>query len=131
MPYIYLEQMPKLRQMLVKTNRLDQRSKQLAPNLANKKRTQTGGLEQQLVLKETAQVRLVDNIDVSDGLVNGVTATVEKIIHRMEGRKKVVDCSSQIRIDEFDENNSNVCYSKLCSRLLISIFKICSSVSLA
>jgi len=46
------------------------------------KATQTGNLEQILMLKEGARVMLTNNLDVKDGLTNGAFGVVKKIITR-------------------------------------------------
>ena len=45
-----------------------------------KKRTDTGGLPTHLTIAESAYVRLTSNIDVTDGLANGVRGIIRKII---------------------------------------------------
>ena len=52
-------------------------------------RTETGGLESMLTVAEGAVVRLTCNIDVTDGLANGVRGVIQKIIIK-EGDTKVI-----------------------------------------
>ena len=63
----------------------DSHTRQLTINLEGKKRRDTGGLESNLVIAEKAIVRLTCNIDVADGLVNGVRGIILKIITTQNG----------------------------------------------
>ena len=50
-----------------------------------KKHTDTGGLPSHLTIAENAYVRLTSNIDVTDGLANGVRGIIQKIIINEDG----------------------------------------------
>ena len=63
----------------------DRETRQLKISLDGKKRTDTGGLPSQLTITENAYVRLTSNIDVADGLANGVRGIIHKIIINEDG----------------------------------------------
>ena len=63
----------------------DRETRQLKIRLDGKKRTDTGGLPSQLTIAENAYVRLTSNIDVADGLANGVRGIIQKIIINEDG----------------------------------------------
>ena len=63
----------------------DRETRQLKISLDGKKRTDTGGLPSQLTITENAYVRLTSNIDVADGLANGVRGIIQKIIINEDG----------------------------------------------
>ena len=63
----------------------DRETRQLKISLDGKKRTDTGGLPSQLTIAENAYVRLTSNIDVADGLANGVRGIIQKIIINEDG----------------------------------------------
>ena len=69
--------------------RQDRDTRQITLNLENKKRSDTGGLETNLVVKENAVVRLTCNIDVTDGLANGARGIIHKIITKQNNNKAV------------------------------------------
>ena len=58
----------------------DRETRQVKISLDGKKRTDTGGLPTHLTIAESAYVRLTSNIDVTDGLANGVRGIIRKII---------------------------------------------------
>ena len=58
----------------------DTDTKQVKINLHGKKCIETGGLESCLIVAENSVVRLTCNIDVTDGLANGVRGVIQKII---------------------------------------------------
>ena len=45
----------------------------------SKRRSETGGLDTEIVIKEHARVMLTTNVDISDRLINGQLGTVIKI----------------------------------------------------
>ena len=63
----------------------DRETRQLKISLDGKKRTDTGGLPSQLTITENAYVRLTSNINVADGLANGVRGIIQKIIINEDG----------------------------------------------
>ena len=58
----------------------DRDTRQVNLRLERKKRAETGGLTSNLTVAENAFIRLTSNIDVTDGLVNGVRGIIQKII---------------------------------------------------
>ena len=58
----------------------DRNTRQVEISLEGKKRTDTGGLSSTLTVAENAFVRLTSNIDVADGLANGVRGIITGII---------------------------------------------------
>ena len=54
----------------------DRETRQVKISLDSKKRTDTGGLPSHLTIAENAYVRLTSNIDVTDGLANGVRGII-------------------------------------------------------
>ena len=58
----------------------DRNTGQVKISLDGKKRTDTGGLSGTLTVAENAFIRLTSNIDVADGLVNGVRGIIKSII---------------------------------------------------
>ena len=60
--------------------RKDRNTGQVELSLEGKKRTETGGLSGTLTVAENAFVRLTSNIDVADGLANGVRGIIRSII---------------------------------------------------
>ena len=58
--------------------------------LEGKKRSETGGLTSNLTVAENAFVRLTSNIDVTDGLANGVRGIIQKLITNDEGSISVI-----------------------------------------
>ena len=60
-------------------------TRQVEISLDGKKRTDTGGLPSHLTIAENAYVRLTSNIDVTDGLANGVRGIIQKIIIIADG----------------------------------------------
>ena len=67
----------------------DSHTRQVQTNLHGKKHTETGGLESELTVAESAVVRLTCNIDVIDGLANGVSGVIQKIITKEEDPKVI------------------------------------------
>ena len=63
----------------------DRETRQVKISLDGKKCTDTGGLPSQLTIAENAYVRLTSNIDVADGLANGVRGIIQKIIINEDG----------------------------------------------
>ena len=63
----------------------DRDTRQVKISLDGKKRTDTGGLPTHLTIAENAYVRLTSNIDVADGLANGVRGIIQKIIINEDG----------------------------------------------
>ena len=58
----------------------DRNTRQVEISLEGKKRTDTGGLSSTLTVAQNAFVRLTSNIDVADGLANGVRGIITGII---------------------------------------------------
>ena len=54
----------------------DRDTRQVKISLDGKKRTDTGGLPSHLTIAKNAYVRLTSNIDVTDGLANGVRGII-------------------------------------------------------
>ena len=63
----------------------DRDTRQVKISLDGKKHTDTGGLPSHLTIAENAYVRLTSNIDVADGLANGVRGIIQKIIINEDG----------------------------------------------
>ena len=63
----------------------DRDTRQVKISLDGKKCTDTGGLPSHLTITENAYVRLTSNIDVADGLANGVRGIIQKIIINEDG----------------------------------------------
>ena len=63
----------------------DRDTRQVKISLDGKKKTDTGGLPTHLTIAKNAYVRLTSNIDVADGLVNGVRGIIQKIIINEDG----------------------------------------------
>ena len=63
----------------------DRDTRQVKISLDGKKCTDTGGLPSHLTIAENAYVRLTSNIDVTDGLANGVRGIIQKIIINEDG----------------------------------------------
>ena len=59
-------------------------------SLDGKKRTDTGGLPSHLTIAENAYERLTSNIDVTDGLANGVRGIIQKIITNEDGSVNII-----------------------------------------
>ena len=53
--------------------------------MEGKKRTDTGGLPGTLTVAENAFVRLTSNIDVADGLANGIRGIIKSIVTNDQG----------------------------------------------
>ena len=68
----------------------DRDTRQVNFRLVGKKRAETGGLKSNLTVTENAFVRLTSNIDVTDGLVNGVRGIIQKLIINDEGSVSVI-----------------------------------------
>ena len=68
----------------------DRETRQVKISLDSKKRTDTGGLPSHLTIAENAYVRLTSNIDVTDGLANGVRGIIQKIIINGDGTVNTV-----------------------------------------
>ena len=58
----------------------DRNTRQVEISLEGKKRTDTGGLSGTLTVAENAFVRLTSNIDVADGLANGIRGIIKSIV---------------------------------------------------
>ena len=58
--------------------------------MEGKKRAETGGLKSNLIVTENAFIRLTSNIDVTDGLANGVRGIIQKLITNDEGSLSVI-----------------------------------------
>ena len=54
-------------------------SQQDIDRVVSRSRSETGGLDSRIVLKETARVMLTTNIDIADRLINGLMGTVMRI----------------------------------------------------
>ena len=65
-------------------------TRQVKISLDSKKQTDTGGLPSYLTIAENAYVRLTSNIDVTDGLANGVRGIIQKIIINEDGTVNTV-----------------------------------------
>ena len=63
----------------------DRNTSQVELRLEGKKRTDTGGLSGTLTVAENAFVRLTSNIDVADGLANGIRGIISKIVTNDQG----------------------------------------------
>ena len=63
----------------------DRNTSQVQVSLEGKKRTDTGGLSGTLTVAENAFVRLTSNIDVADGLANGVRGIIKSIVTNDQG----------------------------------------------
>ena len=59
-------------------------TRQVKISLDGKKCTDTGGLPSHLTIAENAYVGLTSNINVTDGLANGVRGIIQKIIIKMK-----------------------------------------------
>ena len=68
----------------------DRDTRQLNLRLEGEKRAETGGLTSNLTVAENAFIRLTSNIDVTDGLVNGVRGIIQKLITNDEGSVSVI-----------------------------------------
>ena len=64
--------------------RRDKDTNMVSVCVKGKRRSETGGLEGELVIAEGASVKMVANIDVADGLVNGVRGKVQKILTKAQ-----------------------------------------------
>ena len=63
----------------------DRNTSQVQVSLEGKKRTDTGGLSGTLTVAKNAFVRLTSNIDVADGLANGVRGIIKSIVTNDQG----------------------------------------------
>ena len=63
----------------------DRNTHQVELSLEGKKRTDTGGLLGTLTIAENAFVRLASNIDVADGLANGIRGIIKSIVTNNQG----------------------------------------------
>ena len=63
----------------------DRNTHQVEVSLEGKKRTDTGGLSGTLTVAENAFVRLTSNIDVADGLANGIRGIIKSIVTNNQG----------------------------------------------
>ena len=63
----------------------DRNTHQVELSLEGKKRTDTGGLSGTLTIAENAFVRLTSNIDVADGLANGIRGIIKSIVTNNQG----------------------------------------------
>ena len=61
----------------------DRDMRQVKISLDGKKCMDTGELPSHLMIAENAYVRLISNIDVTDGLANAVRGIIQKIIMKM------------------------------------------------
>ena len=68
----------------------DMDTRQVNLSLEGKKRAQTDGLTTSLTVTENAFIRLTSNIDVTDGLANGVRGIIQKLIMNHEGSISVI-----------------------------------------
>ena len=68
----------------------DRDTRQVNLSLEGKKRAQTGGLTSNLTDTENAFIRLTSNIDVTDGLANGVRGIIQKLITNHKGSVSVI-----------------------------------------
>ena len=68
----------------------DRDTRQVNLSLEGKKRAETGGLTSNLTVTENAFIRLTSNIDVTDGLANGVRGIIQKLITNDEGSVSVI-----------------------------------------
>ena len=68
----------------------DRDTRQVKISLDGKKRMDTGGLPSHLTIAENAYVRLTSNIDVTDGLANGVRGIIQKIITNEDGSVNII-----------------------------------------
>ena len=59
-------------------------------SLEGKKRAQIGGLTTNLTVAENAFIRLTSNIDVTEGLANGVRGIIQKLVTNHEGSISVI-----------------------------------------
>jgi len=65
-------------------------SEQDINRVVSRSRSETGGLDSRIVLKETARVMLTTNIDIADRLINGLMGTVIRIDVNPNTRKPIV-----------------------------------------
>ena len=63
----------------------DRNTNQVQVSLEGKKRTDTGGLSGTLTVAENAFVRLTSNIDVANGLANGIRGIIKSILTNDQG----------------------------------------------
>ena len=63
----------------------DRNTRQVELSLEGKKRTDTGGLSGTLTIVENSFVRLTLNIDVADGLANGIRGIIKSIVTNNQG----------------------------------------------
>ena len=63
----------------------DRNTCQVEVSLEGKKRTDTGGLPGTLTVAENAFVRLTSNIDVADGLANGIRGIIKSVVTNNQG----------------------------------------------
>ena len=68
----------------------DRDIRQVKISLDGKKCTDTGGLPSHLTIAKNAYVRLTSNIDVTDGLANGVRGIIQKIIINEDGAVNMI-----------------------------------------
>ena len=76
----------------------DRNTGQVEISLEGKKRTDTGGLSGTLTVAENAFIRLTSNIDVANGLANGVRGIIKSIITNDEQSVTVI-------LVQFDDKN--------------------------
>ena len=98
----------------------DRNTHQVEVSLEGKKRTDTGGLSGTLTVAENAFVRLTSNIDVADGLANGIRGIIKSIVTNNQG------CVTAILV-QFDDKKSwrkgqsikpiQISISRCCSHL--------------
>ena len=68
----------------------DRETRQVKISLDGKKHMDTGGLPSHLTIAKNAYVRLTFNIDVTDGLANGVRGIIQKIITNEDGAVNMI-----------------------------------------
>ena len=68
----------------------DRETRQVKISLDGKKRTDTGGLPSHFTIAENAYVKLTSNINVTDGLANGVRGIIQKIIANEDGAVNMI-----------------------------------------
>ena len=68
----------------------DRDTRQVKISLDGKKCMDTGGLPSHLTIAENAYVRLTSNINVTDGLANGVRGIIQKIIINEDGAVNII-----------------------------------------
>ena len=78
-------------------------SQQAINRILARPRSETGGLDANISIKETARVMLTNNIDISDRLINGQLGTVVRIEVNQNNKKPIM---TYIKFDDAKAGNS-------------------------